>query len=167
MALTSTINLSVSAQQTLARDLCTASAPLSLTYTNPLATGTGAGKADLIFSDTFTISASANTELDLNSLAGGALGETSAFVAVKAIIVTALAANTNSIVIGNASATQFLGPLGAAVHTVAVPPGGMFAVSRSDATGWTVSGTVKLLRLANSSSGTSVTGSIIIIGASA
>jgi hypothetical protein len=116
---------------------------------------------------TATLAASANEDLDLAGSLSAALGGSAVFVKVKAIQVTADEANTNNVIIGGAAATQFVGPFGAATHTVAVQPGGTFMVV-APAAGWTVgAGASDFLRVANSAAGSSVTYKILVIGTSA
>lgn len=168
MPLNSRITLTARADQTNSLDLATASAPAALTYELALLNGTGAAQADLIFHDTRTIGASSNDDLDLAGVLANALGGTLTFAKVKAIIVKAASANTNNVVIGNAAATQFLGPFGAAAHTVSLPPGGLFAITAPSAAGWAVgAASSDLLRIANSGGSTSVTYDVMILGASA
>src|SRR5262245_29934480 len=149
-------------------DLKSRQAALAFTRSLSLTSGVGAGQADKVFDDIRTITASGNDDLDLAGVLVDAFGATVTFVKVKGIFVAADAGNTNNVVVGNAAATQFVGPFGAATHTVAIPPGGWFGICRSDVTGWAVgAGASDLLRIANSGAGTSVTYSIVILGTSA
>jgi hypothetical protein len=134
-----------------------------------LANGDGADEADLMFSNTVTLSASATLDYDL---AGAAMldifGVAVAFARIKAIVIIALAANTNDVVLGGAAANQFYGPFGAAADTIACRPGGLLVLACPDAVGWVVTPTTAdILRVANSAGGTGVTFDIVIIGASA
>lgn len=168
MPVTTNIKVSVDANQTGSIDLAPLSAVHSLPFTKLLTSGTGSGQADLVWSDTRTLSASANEDLDLAGALVGAFGATTTFVRVKAILVVADAANTNNVVVGGAAATQFVGPFGAATHTIAIQPGNAFFISATGATAWPVTaGSTDFLRVANSGAGTSVTYSIVIVGASA
>lgn len=144
------------------------SAPHGLNYGVTWSSGTVANTADVVWSSTRTLNASATEDLDLAGSLTGTLGGTVTFARVKAIMVTAHPANTNNVVIGAASATQFVGPFGAATHTISVQPGGEFSVAAPGATAWPVTaGTADLLKVANSAAGSAVTYTIIIIGASA
>ncbi len=137
------------------------------TWVKRLTSGTGADQADLMFADTRTLAASATENLDLAGSLTDAFGATLAFAKIKAIIVQAAAANTNDVVVGGAASNAFTGPLGGTDPTVAARPGGAIVLF-APATGWTVTaGTGDILKVANSSSGTSVTYSIVIIGTSA
>ena len=162
------VALTVRANLDSALDLQSRVAALNFSRGFSLDDGTGAGQADKIWSDTRTLTASANEDLDLAGVLTDAFGAVITFVKVKGIFVAAAAGNTNNVVVGAAAATQFVGPFGAATHTVAVAPGGFFAICRSDATGWAVgAGASDFLRIANSAGGTSVTYDIVLLGTSA
>lgn len=168
MPLTSSIRLDISAALTAALDLVTASAPLALNQGVALENGTGVGQADRIFSDERTLAASANEDLDLAGALLDAIGGTAAMARVKAIIVFASDTNTNNVIVGGAASNAFVGPFGAATHTLQVRPGGFYCNVCRDATGWPVTaGTGDLLRVANSGAGSPVTYRIIVIGCSA
>ena len=92
---------------------------------------------------------------------------TLAFVSIKAIVISALAANTNNVEVKPATTNGFLGPFNAAADQLTIPPGGHIALY-APVSGWTVTaGTGDLLTITNSAAGTSVTYDIIIIGTSA
>lgn len=170
MALTSKLAVVASALLTSTQDLGEARASMSKTYLAELANGTAAGQADRVFHDTRTLAASANEDLDLAGVLTDPLGATLTFAKVKGIIVAAASANTNNVVVGGAATNAFVGPFGAAAHTIAVRPGGVLALvcGSADATGYAVTaGTGDLLRVANSGAGSSVTYDVIVIGTSA
>lgn len=132
-----------------------------------LANGTGAGQADRVYAKSITLAASANQDIDLNGALLDTLGGPAVFAKIKAIAIKAREANTNNVVVGGAAANGFIGPFGAATHTIAIQPGGMFVISAPGA-GWTVTAaTADLLRVANSGAGTPVTLDIVVIGTSA
>ena len=167
MALTSKIALSVVANLTGTADLVTPSAPLTLQKTIRLASGTGAGQADLVFSDQRTIAASGNEDLDLAGVLSSALGSTLTFARVKALVVAAAAANANNVIITR-PASNGVPIFAAASDAISVRPGGLFAWAASDATAVAVTaGTGDLINISNSGAGTSVTYDVVIIGASA
>lgn len=166
-------NLSIAAVASLSAqlDLTLAAAPLTVTYLATLASGTGAGQADKMFSDTRTLTASSSEDLDLAGSLVDALGATVTFVKIKGLIVAAAAGNTNNVVVGGVAAGLASGPiLPQTTGQVTLRPGAAFAVicGAADATGYPVTATTAdLLHIANGSSGTSVTYDIIIIGTSA
>lgn len=170
MPLTSRIALTATAAQTATLDLGNAFAQLSKSYTVDLANGTAAGQADRVFHDTRTLAASATEDIDLAGVLADAFGATLTFARVKGLIVAAAAANTNNVIVGGASATQFVSWNGGATHTVTVRPGAVFALmaGAADATGYvTAAGSTDLLKIANSAGSTSVTYDLVVVGCSA
>lgn len=150
---------------TTPRDGGDASFAISAGKGNLVTNGIAAGQANAIFLDDFVIAASGTMLFDLAGALVDAHGNALVFTAIKEILVVAADANTNSIVVGNGGVNSFLGPFGAAAHTVAVQPGGRFGVSNYSAAGWpVVAGTGDILQLANSGAGTSVAGTIVLIG---
>ena len=168
MPLDTTVKVSVDAVHTTLLDLATATVPLSFARAVALANGTGLGQADRIFHDNRTLTASATEDLDLAGVLVDAFGATLTFARIKALIVAADAGNTNNVIVGGAATNQFLTWVGAATHTVTVRPGGVLLLAASDATAYVVTAaTGDLLRIANSAGGTSVSYSIVLVGASA
>lgn len=164
MSLTSKIALSVVASLTGTADLTTPRADLSKQYTSRLADGTGLGQANRIFSDQRTLAASATEDLDLAGVLADALGSTITMAKLKALIVTAASGNTNNVNLTRPASNGvplFL----AASDGIGILPGGMFAWVAPTAAGVTVTaGTGDLLTFTNSSSGSSVTYDVVIIG---
>lgn len=170
MPLTSRITLAATASQTSTLDLGTAVAQLAKSYTADLTNGTAAGQVDRIFHDTRTLAASANEDLDLAGVLVDALGNSLTFARVKGLIISAAVGNVNNVVVGNATTNGFISWVGAATHTITVRPGATFSLfaGQTDATGYAVTAaTADLLRVANSSSGSTVTYDIVILGCSA
>jgi hypothetical protein len=162
------MGLSVRATMQETLDLKARQAALAFSRSLSLVNGVGAGQGDKVWDDIRTIAASGTDDLDLSGSLTDAFGATATFARVKGLFVSADAGNTNNVVVGGAAATQWVGPFGAATHTVAVRPGGWFGIACSDATGWpVVNAASDLLRIANSGAGTGVTYSIVILGASA
>ncbi|MDX3637680.1 hypothetical protein PV728_47420 [Streptomyces europaeiscabiei] len=169
MALTSSFSIAANASLTSALDLATATVPLQVRKSVSLASGTGAGQADKVFSDRRTLAASGSEDLDLAGVLLDAFGAAITWARVKGLFISAAAANTNSVIVGAASATQWATLLNAA-GTITLRPGSSFGAmtGSADATGWAVTaGTGDLLKIANSAGSTSVTYDIVIIGASA
>jgi hypothetical protein len=129
-----------------------------------LANGTGSGQANALFADQRTLSASATEQLDLYGSLTDPLGGTLNFATIKVIKVCAASANTNNVNVGGAASNTFTGPFSAASAKVGVRPGGctMFVAPQ---TGWTVTDSSgDKLEFGNSSSGTTVTYDIVIVG---
>lgn len=137
-------------------------------HTQLLASGVGLNQADRVFSETRTIAASGTFDLDLAGVLLDIFGSVITFARIKGIIVLPLVANTNNVVLGNHATAAFVGPFGAATHTLAVKPGGILALIMPDATGWAVTPTTAdMLKFTNGGAGTGVTYDLIVIGASA
>lgn len=131
----------------------------------PMGNGTGLNQINQVYVDKNTLAASATVDVDLAGGLVNALGQTLTLTRVKAIIVKADPANTNDVVIGGAPANAFIGPFGAATHTINVKPGGVVALIAPDAAAYpVVAGTGDLLRFTNGGAGTSVNYDLMILG---
>lgn len=170
MPLSSLVSLNVQASQTSALDLGSAAFTASKTYSVSYQNGAAAGQANKLFTDTRTIAASSNDDLDLNGVLTDAFGGSLALLRVKGLIVAAAAGNANDVVVGAAASSPWLAPFGAGTHTLKVKPGGVLSLfaGLTDATAWPViAATGDVLRIANGGAGTPVTYDIVIIGADA
>jgi hypothetical protein len=126
--------------------------------------GTGADQVQQVYQQTITIAAGGSAALDLAGLTD-AFGQPLTFATVKLLHLEAAAENTNAVVVGGAATNTFLGPFGAAAHTIAVPPGCALHIDHRAASGWTVSaGTGAVLQIANGGSGSSVTCNLTLAG---
>ncbi len=166
MALTTTITAQVEATLTNALDLGTVTYPLSYRQRTSLASGTASGSADRVFTDTRTIAASSNEDLDLAGSLTGPLGTTVTIVKLKLILVTAAAGNTNAVRVTRPASNGvplFL----AASDGIDVLPGGCFLWQAPGAGVTVTASTGDLINIANSSSGSSVTYDVVIVGTSA
>lgn len=167
MALASEIHAQIKARQTSAPDLGQASADLGAGVALKLASGFAAGQADRIWADERTLAASASEDIDLAGVLADVFGAGLSFAKVKAILVVAAGANPGDVIVGGAASNGFVGPFGAAAHTVAVKPGGAFLAADATA-GWAVTaGTGDLLKVANASGAGAATYKIIVLGTSA
>lgn len=169
MSLISRMSVEMRATQSSAQDLTTASAPLSLSQQWNLGSGTGAGLADKVWSDRRTLAASASEDLDLAGVLTDAFGATITLARVKALLIRAAAANSNSVVVGAASSNAWASLLNS-TGTLTLRPGTVLflGAGSEDATTYAVTaGTGDLLKVANSGAGSSVTYEIVVIGASA
>lgn len=167
MSLQTVIDIALAANYTKVSDLAAPSAAFSLKSRVQLTDGTTAGKADKIFADSRTISASSNDDIDLAGSLTDEFGQALTFAKVKVIAIRAKDTNTNDVKLGGASSNQFVGPFGAAAHTVATAPGGV-TVLIAPKDGWSVTAaTGDILRVANSGAGSAVVYDIVIIGTSA
>lgn len=170
MPLVTSISLAVNATLSAVADLnVVPKSALAFAKLVELATGTGAvaGVADKMFFDRRTLAPSATEDLDLAGVLLDSFGAAITFARVKGIFVSAVAANTNNVVVGAASANQWVTLLNA-TGTVTLRPGASFGAFAgvADAAGYAVTGgTGDLLKVANSAAGTSVDYDIVVIGA--
>ena len=170
MAVTANISAAVSGAQTSVLDLGTATFPFSASASTAFSTsGTGAGQVDRVFTDTRTLAASATEDLDLAGSLTDAYGATITMARIKAIYVSAAAANTNNVQVTR-SASNGVPWLLAAGDGIALRPGAyiLWGSGVADATGVAVTaGTGDLITFTNSAGTTSVTYTVIILGCSA
>ena len=164
MAVNAKIGLDIAGTLSGVNDLGSPNMPFALREVIDFQPGTLAGQANIVFADNRSIAASSNDDLDLNGSLPAVFGGTISFVSVKAIAIRAAATNTNNVVVGGAPTNTFIGPFGAAAHTVAIRPGDEILLTARNL-GWTVTpATGDILRIANSGAGTPVAYDIIIIG---
>lgn len=126
--------------------------------------GTGNSQVNALFLDTRSLSASGTENLDLAGSLVDPLGTTLTFLTVKGIKICADAGNTGNVVVGGAGSNTFLGVFGAAAHTISVKPGGCFSWDAPQTGATVTAATGDILLMTNSSSTTSVTYSVFIIG---
>ena len=167
MPQTLSIKAVVSGSQTNPLDLGTSEFPFSLSKAIALAAGVGADQSDVLFTDTRTLAASGTENLDLAGALTNAFGATITMARVKAIFIVADPGNTNDVQLTRPASNGvpiFL----AASDGVAIGPGDVFLITRRGATGFAVTAsTADLITITNSGAGSSVTYSIVIVGASA
>jgi hypothetical protein len=164
-AQTSKLTLKIDATGTKSNDQGTASDPIALDWTQLFSSGTGANQASNVFHDTRTISASSSENLDLAGSLTNAFGDTLTFTKIKAIAIHADAGNTNDVQVGGAASNAFNTWVGDDTDIVAVKPGGTLILVAPNSSGYAVTAdTGDILKVANSSSGTSVTYTVVILG---
>lgn len=164
MAVTGRITTAFQATETAAFDLGSVSFPAALNSSYTYTSGTGNNQIQVLWSDTRTLAASATENLDLAGVLATAIGGTFTTTAVKGVVITALAANTNTVVVGGAASNTWTGLFVDATDKIAVRPGYTFVIA-GGSTGYAVTaGTGDILTIANGGAGTSVTYSIAIIG---
>lgn len=161
------ITAAINAVTTNALDLSSGVDPLNELVKIQLLSGTGAGQADRVFHDQRTINASSNEDLDLAGSLTDPFGATLTFVELRAILIYAATGNTNNVRVTRPASNGvplFL----AAGDGIDVPPGGLFQwACPADGKVTVTAGTGDLINVANSSSGTTVTYDVVIIGTSA
>lgn len=132
-----------------------------------LATGTGAGQADLMFSDTRTLGDGSSEDLDLAGSLSDAFGGTITNLRVKAIYIKSSSANTTDLTVG--AGTNPWATLLNSAGTITLRPGASFQAiaGEADATAWTVTaGTGDVLQVSNGG-GATADYDVVVIGASA
>jgi hypothetical protein len=165
MSLSASIKLSVSGSLSNAIDIGSAGYSFNKTYTNNFANGTGANQANNIWTDSRSVNASSNDDLDLAGSLTNAFGATLTFTNVKAIIIKSDADNGDDLEVGAEGSADFATFFGDASDKIIVPPGGMFCLTNPGADGFGVTATTgDILRIANTDSGGSATYEIIVIG---
>lgn len=170
MALSGTFKVNANFTQTKTPDNTTAQAVINHAAALSFSDGVTAGAADVIWTDTRTLAASASETIDLRGTLTNAYGDAAVFADIRCILVTADDGNTNNVNVTKPSTSPETGaPLFlASGDGIAVRPGGFFAWGCDDATGIpTVAGTADKIGFANSAGSTEVTYKITIVGASA
>lgn len=166
MSVSADVTLQVSGLHSNQLDLGVSQLPFSLTVAQRLATGTGAGQADRVFTDSRTLAASATEDLDLAGILLDAFGQAITFVKIKAVIIHAIAANVNNVVVTR-PASNGVPLFVAAGDGIALPPGFALAWFGAGAGVTVTPATGDLITVTNGGAGTSVTYEVIIIGTSA
>jgi hypothetical protein len=158
-----TIDLHISAKQTGSADLGTPTMLASVSKLLEFTPGTAAiSQANVLFSDTRTLAASATENLDVAGVLADALGATIAAAEIVAIYVAAAAGNTNDVQLTRPAANGLVAFL-AAGDGLAIGPGDCFLFTNRK--GITVTpATGDLLTLTNSAGTTGVTYDILILG---
>ena len=167
MPLTATVRAGIKAEHTKALDLGTASFDLTELVDFGLTSGTGAGAADLMFTDTRTLAASGTENLDLAGSLTDAFGATLTFVELRAVVIKASPGNTNNVEVttpASSGCPLFLDD----GDGIPVPPGGVFLwACPADGKVTVTPSTGDLLTVTNSAGTTGVTYDVVILGTSA
>ncbi len=166
MALNTDLSLKLIGNYTAASDLLTRQAPLEYTKRYTWPSGTGADQADLMFTDTRTLGASASEDLDLAASLADGLGNTLTYARIKLILITAASGNTNNLGFSRPAAAGV--PLfSAASDQIIIPPGGMLLWAAPGSAIAVTATSADLVTLTNLAGSTSVSYDVVIIGASA
>jgi len=168
MPLTTSLRAILNATQTGANDFGGPTFAPMIDKLIPLTSGVAANQADIIWADERTLAASATENLDLAGALTDAFGATVTAVKLKAVLVIAADANTNDVLVGGAASNAV--PIFGDVTDIAkAKPGGFVYLAAPGLAGLctVTASTGDILKIANSSSGTSVTYKIAIVAASA
>lgn len=159
------INVSMISEFVNSLDVGSVKYPFKFSSNNQFSNGVGANQANEIFTDTRTLAASGTEDLDLSGVLLNAFGSTIAFDRIKAMMVTASPSNTNDVLVGGHATLAVESFFGDASDTIRVKPGGTVALIAPDVNGYTVAdGVDDMLTITNSSGGTGVTYTILLIG---
>ena len=132
-----------------------------------LASGTGAGQADVRWSDQRTLTAGTNEDVDLACVQSGTFGGLVTFASIKGLIIFAAVANTVALTVSRPATTgaHFFAADGDAV---VLNPGGMLVLWNPAAAGYTVTaGTDDMINVAAGAGSGSQVYDIHVIGDSA
>jgi hypothetical protein len=163
MSLTMTMTAQFRGSNTAASDLTSLNEDVAIAFSQAITNGTGSNQANQFWSDQRTLLASASETLDLSGSLVSSFGSTIVGTKLKGIIISAAAANTNNVIVGNNAANDLVWCFGAVTHTLVIPPGGCFAFY-NPGNGFTITaGTGDLIKVANSAAGTSVTYNVAMV----
>jgi hypothetical protein len=157
-----TIDLAIRAKQTGTADLGTPQIALDIAKSMEFSPGTAAvGQANILFSDTRTLAASASEDLDLAGVLADALGATIAGAEVVAIYIAAAQGNTNDVQVTRPAngVPLFL----ASGDGLSIGPGDFLLLTNRKGVTVTAA-TGDLIHVANGGGTTSVTYDIVVIG---
>jgi len=147
-----TLNLQVQALYNNSVGMAGAVGSVQKSLVASLASGVGANQGDKIFTE-LAKAISGNYDVDLSGSLTDVYGTVISFARIKgfAIFRDQYSADSGNVIMGGAAATQWVGPFGAAAHTIAVKNGGAMIYYAPDAAGWpVVGGASDLLRFAPS-----------------
>lgn len=161
MSQSARIALDLSVRQSNNLDLSEVSQGITYKKDLQYTDGTGADQANANFSDQRSIAASGTDAVDLFGAVQDAFGTTLNFTRVNAIMIFAHADNG-----GNLEVSSELGGLFAAsTDVVTLHPGGLFAITAPDATGYPVTdSTGDDINVANLDTGAAANYDIVVIG---
>lgn len=130
--------------------------------------GAGAGAFNEQYVAVRTLAGGATETLDLYGSLTNLVSETINFARIKYIGIELLTTTTaTSITVGNAASNGFVGPFGAATHTITIRNGGFWGVGCADATGLgtVTNSSTDNLKIANNDGSNTATYRITLIGA--
>jgi hypothetical protein len=166
MALSGSISIAWNLTEQVDTDLRSGLSPLNASWTWNVATGTGSGQADKIWSDTRSLGASATEDLDLSGVLTDLFG-TVTFAKMKAFAIRSAAANLNNINVSRPAGATGVPWFLAVSDGFVLTPGGMFLYALPQ-TGITVTNsTADLITITNAAGTNTVSYDVVIVGTSA
>lgn len=148
MPLTANATIQLNIKQTKTLNLGDGVATVNKNVAFALLDGTGAGKADLFYQNTNSVSAF--IDIDLAGALTDVYGATITMARVKGLYVKAADVNTANITVGGAAANGFITPFGSATDKLVLRPGAavVLLAGVADATAYAVTAaTGDLLRI--------------------
>lgn len=136
MAVSGSIKATMNFAQTATGGLATASSSLNESISLSFADGTAANQANVLWSDSRTLTATSE-DLDLAGVLASVYGVTVALARVKGLYIKNTHA-TASLTIGGASSNAWATLFGDATDKLVIPPGGFVLLAAPLATGYTV-----------------------------
>ncbi len=161
MATTYSGSLAFQLSGLLRKSLDIGNATLDVGYSNShkITNGTGGDQANMIWTDTRTVAASDDEDLDLYGSLTNAFGDTINFTTIKGIFIFASSLNTNNAIISGTAAILN------GSDVITLKPGGMLCIYDPSAGGYAVTDSSSdLINVENSSSGTGIDYDVIIVG---
>jgi hypothetical protein len=155
MAVTGTASASLSCSNISASDSESANIGMSLAAGVTFVDGAGAGAINKIWQDTRTLTDGGNETLDFNPTPTSGMTGSVVFTAVKAILVTAAAANTTNITV---TGTLLAKP------PAILKPGGVFLFADPSAAGSIVTQTTADTMIMTNSAGAAASYSVVVAG---
>jgi hypothetical protein len=166
--LKASLSIAFSATQTGDNTLTAQVHSPSFGRTHDFANGVLAKQADILYADELTIAGGAFVDIDLNGSLTNAAGVPVTALKIASIALLADPTNTTVLTVGGAPANAFVGPFGAATHTLKLAANGQIAFSDDSLAGLgpVTAGTADLLRIANAA-GAAAKVKVAIVGRSA
>ena len=166
VSVSGTIRFFVDLYERITGDLGPVAARHSIDYSKTAESGTGTDQADLVWSDTRSVTSGTPDDLDLRGVLASALNSGINFVKITGILIRNKSTTSGQfLTVGNGANPAFTNLFGAGAHTVTAQPGGAFAWYSPIDPMTTVAATGDILRVA-AATGT-VSYEIVIIGRTA
>lgn len=168
MALTTSLTLSLTATLTAAADIGTPEHRIPVTFSDDLATGTGADQADQVWADTRTLGATTSEDLDLSGTLTNGLGQTVTFARIKGIYIRNKSTTAGAVLaVGGHATSAFVNWVANATDIINIRNGGVLFLWAPDATAYAVTASTGDILKINNTSAASMDYDIVIIGATA
>ena len=132
-----------------------------------LSNGTGANQSDRVAMDARTLAASTSEDLDLQTMTTTPDGTALALVELRSLTIKASASNTDNLEIGPGASNGLTSLFADASDRMKVAPGATVTLIAPKDASYPVSGTIKVLSVSNTSSSSSSSYTILVIGTSA